>query len=281
MSLQNKVYKFALLGNPVSKSLSPLLFKIFGKLLNIKIRYDLILCDESSLSSELNSLKEKNYDGVNITMPHKQNIIKLVDNVLDTARISGTVNCIKLNSKKNIATNTDVLAMQDLLNKNQINPKDKTAFIYGAGGAARASVYTLCSGKIKKIFLCSRRKEQADDLIHYFENICGGTELVYTDNFKENADIYINATPVGMYNDDIVEWPYSQNKIYVDWGYKKSDTGIIKHAKKVNARNIGGNNLLLRQAILTLLFCAENIDFNLEDFESKAERIFIKAISEK
>ena len=199
--ISSKTSFIALIGNPVSHSLSPIMQNAAFKYLGLDLIYIAIPCKDEDLELVLNSLKKNNCKGLNITIPYKEKVIELsrenspIDNKLKA------INTLKLNSEKEwSATNTDVEGFIYPLKK--LNLTKKQSIVLGSGGAARSVNQGLIKLNFSKISVISRKKSSLDELTKNFKNQIEIQSLLNSDNqaqnFVEEADLIVNTTPVGM-----------------------------------------------------------------------------------
>ena len=248
--------KCIIIGNPVEHSLSPAMHNIAYKNCNIdnKFIFDKITVKEEDLEEFVCDLKDINektnsFTGLICTMPHKQNIIKYLDDIKDEAKIIGAVNSVLIKDNKFIGYNTDWYGIEQPFIERGIDLTNKTVAIIGAGGASRSAIYTFKkNNSVVNIF--NRTKEKADLLAKEFG--CNSYNLQEV-NILQNSDIIINTTNVGMgelenlspISTDIL----NKNHIVFDCIYKPKETLLIQKAKKVGATIIYGWEMLLYQGV--------------------------------
>jgi len=145
----------ALIGNPVSHSLSPIMQNAALQYLGLDLIYIAIPCKDEDLELVLNSLKKINSKGLNITIPHKEKVFNLCSEISPIANKLKAINTLKLNSKKEwSATNTDVEGFIYPLKK--LNLTKKQSIVLGSGGAARSVIQGLINLNFSKISVISR-----------------------------------------------------------------------------------------------------------------------------
>ncbi len=186
--ISSKTSFIALIGNPVSHSLSPIMQNAAFQYLGLDLIYIAIPCKDEDLELVLNSLKKINCKGLNITIPHKEKKLK-------------AINTLKINSEKEwSATNTDVEGFIYPLKK--LNLTKKQSIVLGSGGAARSVIQGLINLNFSKIAVISRNKSSLDKLTINFKNQIEIQSLLNSDsqaqNLIEEADLIVNTTPVGM-----------------------------------------------------------------------------------
>ena len=191
----------ALIGNPVSHSLSPIMQNAAFQYLGLDLIYIAIPCKDEDLELVLNSLKKINCKGLNITIPHKEKVFNLCSEISPIASKLKAINTLKLNSKKEwSATNTDVEGF--IYPLKTLNLTKKKSIVLGSGGAARSVIEGLIDLNLSKISVVSRNKSSLDELIKNFENQIELKGLLNNDNQAQNlieeADLVVNTTPAGM-----------------------------------------------------------------------------------
>lgn len=257
-----------LIGYPLAHSFSPIIHRAALDYYGLEGSYSLfpiVPNDLLGLSSLLNRIRSSKITGVNITIPHKQTIIPLLDELSLTAQAVGAVNTISMQNGKLTGDNTDAPGfMADLhkfLGMGTFNPEErKSALILGAGGAAHAVTYALVNDGWK-VTLAARRREQAQTLISQFpEHNSSLTSIDYTAeaflSIIPAPHLIINTTPVGM-SPDIKNspWPVSlplplQADFY-DLVYNPRETKFILHARAAGLRACTGLGMLVEQAALS------------------------------
>ncbi|MBQ3834322.1 MAG: shikimate dehydrogenase, partial [Elusimicrobia bacterium] len=142
-------------GNPISHSLSPVMHNNWfskNKLNYVYLAFDILPKD---LKAAVGSIRTLNIAGVNVTVPHKVEVMKYLDIVDEDAKKIGSVNTIVNKNGVLYGTNTDWQGFITDLKQKKVNLKNKNVLVVGAGGAAKAILYGLNKLKVKKIFLTS------------------------------------------------------------------------------------------------------------------------------
>lgn len=232
-----------IIGNPVKHSLSPQMYN--AAFAQTKSDFCFMAFKIINLARAIESLKMFNCRCIVVTIPYKQEVIKYIDKVDETAKKIGAVNCIINNNGYLTGTNTDCYgALQSL--EEQTKLKNKKVAILGAGGAARAIIYGL---KLKKanVFLFNRTLSNAKKLAEEF-NLTRPYSLNEQINLK-NMDIIINATSVGMEpNQDqspVAEENIHQDQLVFDIVYTPHKTQLLKIAKARGAKIVYGYKMVL------------------------------------
>jgi len=168
--ISSKTSFIALIGNPVSHSLSPIMQNAALQYLGLDLIYMAIPCKDEDLELVLNSFKKINCKGLNITIPHKEKVFNLCSEISPIANKLKAVNTLKLNSKKEwSATNTDVEGF--IYPLKNLNLAKKKSLVLGSGGAARSVIQGLINLNLSTISVISRNKSSLDELRKNFKDI--------------------------------------------------------------------------------------------------------------
>lgn len=190
-----------------------------------------------------------NFKGFSVTNPHKQEILKYLDEIDETASKIGAVNTVKIDADgKLIGSNTDAHGFIEPLKKQFSDLAGKKAAVIGAGGAARACVYAL-SKENADVTVFARDAAKAAKLAENFE--CGSADLDPDSSFAD-FDIVVNTTPVGTKGRDEEPLIYAKAlagvELVYDLTYEPAETKLLAEAKKARAKTLGGLEMLLTQA---------------------------------
>ena len=135
--------QFAVIGNPIEHSLSPDLHNYVYKLLSINALYKKKKVFHSELSQIMDDLRTGELNGVNVTIPHKENVIEYLDEINPRAKTIGAVNVIHKNGDKLFGNNTDWFGFTSALKKNGIKVSGKEVIVLGAGGTSKSIIFSL------------------------------------------------------------------------------------------------------------------------------------------
>ncbi len=263
----------ALIGNPVSHSLSPIMQNAALQYLGLDLIYIAIPCKGEDLELVLNSLKKINCKGLNITIPHKEKVFDLCSEISPIANKLKAINTLKLNSEKEwSATNTDLDGF--IYPLKNLNLTKKQSIVLGAGGAARSVIQGLINLNFSTISVVSRNKSSLDELIQNFESQIIIQGFLSNDNHVQNlieeADLIVNTTPVGMKTSqhDMNVLPYGENfwrslksktTIY-DLIYNPAPTPLLKFSTKKGCFTIDGLQMLVAQGMKSLSFWTNGLE---------------------
>ena len=152
------------IGDPINHTRSPLIHNYWIKKNNINCFYIPLSVKDSDLEKKLIFIRELGFCGLNVTIPHKENIINLADEVMESAKVIGAANTIYFENGKIIADNTDTYGFYQSILKNfpKYNFKKEKVLIFGSGGAARAVASVYLKEKALEISIINRNREKAE-----------------------------------------------------------------------------------------------------------------------
>lgn len=234
-----------IIGNPVNHSRSPDMHNAAFRSLGINGRYFRFKCEEDELGKIIKIIKILGMRGVNVTIPHKQTIMAYLDELDETSKAAGAVNCIINDGNDLKGVNTDIAGFRESFKAAGASVCGKNSLIIGAGGAARACAAFLSEGHAE-IKIINRTKEKAERLAKEFN----GTAV---DSIDTDFDIIVNCTPMGMEGFD--EGTFFQNCIFhkeqtvMDAVPVPEITKFLERAEKCGADVISGREMLIYQAL--------------------------------
>ncbi len=253
-----KKYSFGLIGHPVNHSQSGALHADNAQKAGIKATYELLDClDENDIKSVL----EKNYDGLNVTVPYKETIMKYIKEIDYEAFKIGAVNTLVKTRSGYKGYNTDVYGLMRSFGNSGINIRGEHIVILGAGGAARAALALCIQSGAAYVTVLNRNPEKAGRLISELNANYNNQSTVceyhsyeeFFSNLPDNQFIAINATPVGMYPnvDDCLtdnDKFYEKVKSGFDFIYTPEETLFLKRIREKGGKTVNGYEMLVYQA---------------------------------
>ena len=243
--------KFAVIGNPVQHSLSPLMHNwVFNKL-NLKAQYIKIKLDSNDLSNIVHELRNGLLDGINITLPYKEEIIPMVDTINQRAKHISSINCISIIKNKLIGNNTDWYGFSQSLKRHEVDVATKDIIILGYGGTAKSIIFALRQLGANKIYVFNRNIENKNVLLN---NDIYRLSLDDLNSYIKDESIIINTTPVGMKdNNSLIDKKIINNKqILIDVIYNPLNTTMLKMGIEVGAKTINGLDMFIYQGLASL-----------------------------
>lgn len=249
------IKKYAVIGHPIGHTMSPFIHNRLFKLGDIEAEYTKIDIAPENLAEEYKNTLLK-LDGYNITIPHKTNIISLIDEIDDKAKMYGSVNTVANNNGIAKGYTTDPDGFLKALEVAGITPDGRTVIV-GCGGVARTMAYEIVLKKLPILFAVRQKSvPTAHNLCNEIKNTVSGAVADYCliEELSGNIDLLVNATPVGMHP-NVEAQPVSDLVIrncanVYDAIYNPLDTKLIQKALANGANAVGGMSMLVWQAVV-------------------------------
>ena len=245
---------YAVIGDPIDHSLSPAIHNAAFGFLGMDCAYIAYRIPKGELASGIEALKKIQISGFNVTIPHKVDMIRFLDEADENCTTIGATNTVVNNDGSLKGYNTDMDGFLDPIKKRNIDCKDSDVLLVGAGGAARAIVVGFAKEKVRRITITNRTKERADELIKFANSL--GVQSDYSDlsSAGEIAGKYkfiVNATSMGLKGNmcPISTRTITKDSIVYDIVYMPVETELIEQSKKQGATIIYGWEMLLGQAM--------------------------------
>lgn len=255
-------FHLGLIGYPLGHSLSPKIHAAALQACGLEGDYSLFPIhpdDKDALKDLLARVRSGELQGLNVTIPHKQNVMPFLDELTATARSIGAVNTIYLRDDKLVGDNTDAPGFLEdlkyfLANRQSLIVNRKSSIVLGSGGAARAVVYALLQDGWE-VTIAALLVEQARELANSHRNSkLEITSITLADVELSDVSLIVNTTPVGMTPDvDSSPWPanvsFPRAAIY-DVVYNPRETRLVKDAWSQGLSARTGLGMLIEQAAL-------------------------------
>ncbi len=248
-------FKLGVLGYPLSHTLSPMIHNYWLSNYELNGTYEKVEVSPKNLS-DFFSKNILQYRGLNVTIPHKVDVFNYMDEVSDSAKVIGAINCITVSDNKLIGSNTDADGfMQGLVNAHSsINFENKNALVIGAGGASRAIIHALQMKSVKNISVTNRSHDRLQSLKQIFDDKISIIDWASIYEEIKNFNLIINCTSLGMLGKDDIKFDLSYQKeksLVVDLVYNPLETGFIVEARRNHHDYLNGIPMLLNQAALS------------------------------
>ncbi len=247
------------IGDPIGHSLSPLLHRTWLKETSITGRFEPLHIKPEELEKQIQALKaDTDFIGANITLPHKQRVIELVDEITPIVQKIGAANLLIKKDHRLMASNTDaegfLQPLLQVLGKEEIT--GNTVLVFGAGGAARAVLIALALAGVRKIILCNRSDKRAKNVARELSPQLKTTKIKTVswqnrNTTEDQSDIIVNASSAGMTGFDPLDINldfYTKTKLVYDLVYRPICTPLLRQAKKNRLLTLGGVDMLIAQA---------------------------------
>ena len=256
MPISGKTQVCGVIGNPIEHTLSPTMHNAAFNHLKLDFAFLAFRVKAAALEDAMRGMRGLGIRGLNVTMPHKNAVIKYLDEVDPTVKFLGSANTILNDDGRLLGFNTDGVGALKALRENGVELDGKKLLLLGAGGAAKAIAFSIAK-EVGELVILNRASEKAKELAEALSQVYGkkvvGEALspsVIQKNLQD-ADILINATSVGMH-------PHvSQSLVAPQWlkpdltvmeiVYNPVETKLAKHAKAAGAHVISGVEMLLYQ----------------------------------
>ena len=243
-----------ILGWPLDHTLSPTIHNAAFRSLGLDWVYLSWPVPPEDLGAAAGGLRSLGAEGANVTMPHKESVIDHLDDVSGDARRIGAVNTIQRMGAALVGHNTDVDGFRSFLVADAgVDAAGKDAVVLGSGGAARAVVCALDDLGATNIVIAARREERGEAIVSLAQR--QHAEVVSwerVDEVASTADVVVNATPVGMSGEKLLEnTRWRPGQVVCDLVYAPPTTPLMEAARASGAEAWGGLGMLIHQAALS------------------------------
>lgn len=198
------------------------------------------------------------FAGFNVTMPHKESILPLLDERNEPARLSGAVNTVLVRDGELYGMNTDGSGLVEACLESGVEFAGKKVLLLGAGGAAAAVVVAVLGEAVRSLVVVNRTLRKAETLLEKVSDVGAGVEMGVAPLERvaqevAEADVIVNTTYLGMKGYDQAPVPFEElgpEKVVCDAVYLRgADTGLIRRARKAGAKVVPGELMLLYQGV--------------------------------
>jgi shikimate dehydrogenase len=247
--------RVVLIGHPVAHSLSGAMQQAAFDELGIDARYELWDKPPIELADAVGELRTDEFLGANVTIPHKERVVPMVDRLTEEASATGAVNTITREGKRLVGHNTDVagfkVALDHLVGRQKM---PRQAVVLGAGGGARAVVYGLIRDGFQRVIVFNRHLHRAEGLVKHFGRSAAHMELramPWHESIIESevakTKVLINATSIGLTADvsPVPSEVLHDELLVLDLIYAK--TRLLREAAAAGATTSDGELMLLHQ----------------------------------
>lgn len=243
------------IGHPIAHSKSPRLHGHWLKTYGIAGHYIPMDVAPQDLETVLRTLPKAGFVGVNVTVPHKEAVMAIADQITDRATLIGAANTLIFREDGKIhADNTDGYGFMENLHSGapDWDPRSGPALVFGAGGAARAVISALLEAGVPDIFLSNRTRVRAEKLRDDFGKRVQVIDWVQAGNVVEDAELVVNTTSLGMVGNSDLRVPMDGLKpsaVVTDLVYAPLKTRLLQTAEDVGCTAVDGLGMLLHQAV--------------------------------
>jgi shikimate dehydrogenase len=247
--------RVVLIGHPVAHSLSGAMQQAAFDSLGIDATYELWDRAPIALADAIAELRADEFLGANVTIPHKERVVPMVDKLTEEASATGAVNTITREGRRLVGHNTDVVgfrvALDHLVGKQKM---PRQAVVLGAGGGARAVVYGLITEGYQRVVVFNRHLHRAEGLVKHFTRSAAHMELramPWHESIIEaelaKTKLLVNATSIGLSSDDspVAAESLHAELLVLDLIYAR--THLLRDARAAGATVADGELMLLHQ----------------------------------
>jgi shikimate dehydrogenase len=256
MVISGKTKVCGVIGDPIEHTLSPLMHNAAFEALKLDFVFSAFKVKPDEVGNAVAGMRALNIQGLNVTMPHKNAVIKYLDDLDQTAKSLSAVNTIQNKNGKLLGFNTDGIGALAALRENDVEPKGKKIVLFGAGGAAKAIAFAL-GKEAGELSILNRTMKPAVELANRLKLTFNMKVFVYALSpftvkaTLAEADLLINASSVGMNpNADQTLVPSKLLKpelAVMDIVYNPLETKLAKDAKAAGAKVVSGVEMLIYQ----------------------------------
>ncbi len=245
--------RYGVIGHPIGHSKSPVIHRLFAAQTGEDIRYDAYDIPPERLAEELKSLAEEGLRGLNVTVPHKERVIELLDQLTDRAHLARAVNTITLSANGRLdGDNTDgVGLLSDLTGNLDVSLKEARVLVLGAGGAARGIIPALLGSGPRDLFIANRVVERARSLAERFDALGKIVACRFDELGGQHFDLIVNATSAGL-RGEVPPFPASilaRDTVCYDLSYAMTPTPFVAWAREHGVKQAHqGWGMLVEQA---------------------------------
>ncbi|GHU57048.1 shikimate dehydrogenase (NADP(+)) [Clostridia bacterium] len=250
-----------LLGRPVSHSKSPQIHNLSFERLGLDYVYLNFDIAPAELENAVNAMRVLNVLGFNVTMPHKKNVMKYLDEITDEARLIDAVNTVANAGGRLVGYNTDGRGFVKVLSDNGVKYENEKITLCGAGGAGRSVAVALAFSGVSELSVFDIDKESAENLADTLNNntktkarafLCEENELV---SHIKDSSVFIHATGLGMHphlgksvlGASAAKSAFRESLTVADLIYDPSPTELLRLAAENGAKTADGREMLYNQ----------------------------------
>jgi len=242
-------------GEPVDHSLSPRMHNAAFRALGLDYVYVPFRPARRGIRHAVEAIRTLGLVGVNVTVPFKEDVMRYLDRVSDTARAAGAVNTILLRDGKLLGDNTDVPGFAAALASGGFKVRAKRTLVIGAGGGARGVVHALLEAGAADVVIANRTRSRARAVAKAFSKSSARLHVVPLDaledfDFLESCQLVVNCTSVGLKGEAFLDYDVGSTPpscVHFDLAYREGATPFLALAEGAKRPVIDGRHMLLHQ----------------------------------
>jgi shikimate dehydrogenase len=258
--MMQRSYRFGLFGHPVKHSLSPVMHGASFQSLGLKAEYVCFDVPPEELTSRLEACRREGFSGLNVTIPHKEAVVPLMNKLDATARLFGAVNTVKIDAHGFTGYNTDTMGfLTDLQESRRVTPEGRRILIVGCGGAGRALAIACAREGAIQIGLADKIESKArvlgeeigerlPDAVTQVDVLSGDAGVWAL--FGRECDLIVHCTSAGLHAGDASPIPadaFREGQLLYDLVYTARVTPTMRAAQSAGADALNGIGMLMHQ----------------------------------
>lgn len=257
MKITGKTKVIGIIGWPVSHSLSPVMHNAAFEYLGLDYCYVPFAVNPEYIKEAIEALPALNITGLNVTVPHKENVLKYISELSEEARMIGAVNTLKVTDNLLMGYNTDGMGFVNSIKESGNPLAHKRLLILGSGGSAKAVAFKSAAEGVEGIIIANRTVSKAITLKKQIEKFFPLLNIKVTgtgyDELKDvinMVDTVVNTTSVGLGKEDISPVPgelIHKGLFIFDLIYNPRETTLLRYAKAAGCRYTNGLGMLIHQ----------------------------------
>ena len=250
---------FAVIGDPVAHSASPVLFAAVARELGLTLDYRAVRVPAGELASFLGRVRDGAYQGFSVTLPHKEAMLRLADSATGAARAIGAANTVAvLTGGRLEAHNTDAAGLVHALAEQGVTLAGASVVVLGAGGVARAAVYACREQGARSLAIANRTRARAEALVQALGGRAVDLDRTSLRPVLDAADVLLQASSAGLSRPEETPLPAGcvlhRNLTVLDMVYQPLETALLRAARSAGARTVDGLWMLVHQGLEQLRF---------------------------
>jgi shikimate dehydrogenase len=249
-SIEGTTRVVGILGNPVDHSLSPRMHNAAYAALGLDYVYVPFRAAPDQIRGVVRAMRTLGIVGFNVTVPYKQDVVKLVDRVTETATAIGAVNTICRIGDEIVGENTDATGFVEALRSHGEKIRGTRALVIGAGGSARAILYALRAGGAKDAVIANRTHAKAARLAKEFGATAASLDALRDDRLLATRTLVVNCTPVGLKGGAFLDYRVeatARDCVHFDLAYARTLTPFLELARIARRPLVDGRHMLVHQ----------------------------------
>lgn len=252
--MRQKTARYAVVGDPVAHSASPRLFAALGRHLGLPLDYRAERVTAAELEAFLGRVRQGEYQGLSVTLPHKEAALRLSDSASESARATGAANTLSLGPGGLLqADNTDGVGLLGALAEHGTALAGARVLVLGAGGAARAALHAARTSGARSLHVANRTPVRAERLAETFGAVALPLTAEALGPLLPSIDVLVQASAAGLLHRQETALPAGcvlhPHLTVLDMVYQPLETALLRAARAAGARSVDGLWMLIHQGL--------------------------------